>query len=68
MATLLAWLKNRFVGREYIRLSIDGTGCIQTPLEAIDLLRDSENPKEYEVEAVIMTPYAFRRLPEFPGF
>lgn len=38
------------------------------PSEAQDFIDDADDPSEYTTTDVWLTPYEFRKLPEFSGF
>ena len=66
---MLEWLKARFIKREYIKLSVKGSGsCFCTPLDACDMIEDADEKGAYQVESVWMTPRQFDAIPEFMGF
>lgn len=66
---MLNWFKSRFIKREYLALTVKGSGtCTMTPADACDLIQDADDPKMYEVKSVWMTPREYAAMPEFLGW
>lgn len=51
--------------QRYLKLTANGISCICEPHEAVDMMDD---PEEYAVTEVWMTPAEYANLPEFMGW
>ncbi len=65
---LLKKLEESLLKRDFVRVSVNGTTAIMTPAEACDMVKDSGDPKQYEVSPVRMTMRQFKAMPEFAGY
>ena len=62
------WFKNHFFKREYIVLTHDGISCIMEPIDACETLQDADEPTDYKLKSIWITPHQFSKIPEFLGF
>ena len=56
---------------KYIKITVDGSSCINTLGEAIEMLQESyDNDHEvlFDIKTIEMTEEKFKNLPEFMGF
>ncbi len=65
---MVKWLADRFVKRDYVRLVVDGGWCVMAPVDACDIIKDSDNPRQYTIEPRRMTTRQFELLHEFGGY
>jgi hypothetical protein len=65
---MISWFKKRFIKKLFFEVAANDSKCIMTPLETIDCLRWSDDPKEYTVVEKFMTQAEYDALPEFNGF
>ena len=65
---MIKWFIKRFIKKRYIVLTLGGTSCIFTPVDAIVAIRDSDEPKDFKITSKWITEYKFEKLPEFSGW
>ena len=57
-----------FKTERFVRVGYDGTWCVMEPGEAFQMIEDSEQPEDYEVEYISLTRDQFEKLADFTGF
>lgn len=65
---ILRWFLDRYIKKEFIKLSVCGNYCIQPPMEAITELLNADEISDYKIESVKMTEKKYKSLPEFMGY
>lgn len=54
--------------RRFAKVRFKGGSFITTPQEAADFIDDADEPSNYIVSDVWLTPYEYDNMPEFSGF
>lgn len=65
---ILDWLDWCFVPRDFVCISVDGSGCTMTPADACETIASFDEDVEFVVTPVRMTACAFEALEEFYGW